>query len=203
MDAYKSLINSLHDEKFIKTPAVLSAFLNIERHYFIHEDNVQYTGDDKPISIGFGQTNSQPRTVAMMLEWLQPQTGQTILDIGCGSGWTSALLGHITGPSGQVIGLERIPELARFAIQNIERFNMTHVQIKSATNQLGLPGQTFDRILVSAAAESFPHELLDQLKPNGTMVIPVNNDIVVIKKNEDGTCMQQRFSGFRFVPLIY
>ena len=61
---------------------------------------------------------------------------------------------------------------------------MTHVQIKSATNQLGLPGQTFDRILVSAAAESFPHELLDQLKPNGTMVIPVNNDIVVIKKTK-------------------
>ncbi|MEC8678396.1 MAG: protein-L-isoaspartate O-methyltransferase [Candidatus Margulisiibacteriota bacterium] len=203
METYKSLIKSLHDETLIKTPALLSAFLKIERHYFIHEDDIPYTGDDKPISIGFGQTNSQPRTVAMMLEWLQPQTGQTILDIGCGSGWTSALLGHITGPSGQVIGLERIPELAQFCTQNIERFNMTHVRIQTATNQLGLPGQTFDRILVSAAAESFPDELINQLNPNGIMVIPVTNDIVVIKKTEDGTCLEQRFSGFRFVPLIY
>jgi protein-L-isoaspartate(D-aspartate) O-methyltransferase len=203
VESYKSLIRNLLEEKYIKSPIIQSAFLHVERHFFIQEESAPYTGDDKPISIGFGQTNSQPRTVAMMLEWLQPQTEQTILDIGCGSGWTSALLGHITGSSGQVIGLDRIPELTQFAIQNIKRFNMTHVTIQIATNQLGLPGQTFDRILVSAAAKRFPQELLDQLNPNGIMVIPVNNDIFVIKKTEDGKYLHQRFSGFRFVPLIY
>ena len=203
MEAYKSLINSLYDEKYINTPIIKSAFLDVERHYFIHESNIHYSGDDKPISIGFGQTNSQPRTVAMMLEWLQPQTGQSILDIGCGSGWTAALLGYIVGPSGHVIGLDRIPELTQFATQNIAYFNMTHVTIQLAKKQFGLPGQTFDRILVSAAADEFPNELLAQLKPNGIMVIPVNNDILLIKKNENGICHQQLFSGFRFVPLIY
>ena len=199
VESYKSLIHKLHQDKYIKTPVLKSAFLNVDRHYFIHEANNHYAGDDKPISIGFGQTNSQPRTVAMMLEWLQPKSGQTILDIGCGSGWTSALLGNIVGPSGQVIGLDRIPELTQFAEQNIERFNMTHVRIQIATNQLGLPGQTFDRILVSAAAEAFPQELLDQLKPNGTMVIPVNNHIFVIK-NKDGMCQEQQFSGVQVCP---
>ncbi len=94
-------------------------------------------------------------------------------------------------------------ELLQLARDNLEKYPLTNIRLELAGEALGIPGQTFDKILVSAAAEELPSELVDQLKPGGTMVIPAQNDMVVIFKRKDGSIEQSEFSGFRFVPLIY
>ncbi len=201
MPSYFDLINDLKAKNTIKSESIYKAFKTIERHYFIHESQQHLVGIDRPIPIGFGQTNSQPTTVAMMLEWLCPSEGQTILDIGSGSGWTAALLGYIVGLQGHVYGVERIPELVEFGQNNVSSLSLDNVSIQLASQQLGLPNQLFDRILVSAAADEFPIKLLDQLQPGGTMVLPVINDIFKVDKHHDNSITKTIFNGFRFVPL--
>ncbi|MEK9727530.1 MAG: methyltransferase domain-containing protein [Candidatus Margulisiibacteriota bacterium] len=202
MDAYESLIFQLRDDDIIKSTVIFEAFLTMHRCHFVANADESSIALDCPIPIGFGQTNSQPRTVAMMLEWLSPQPNDQILDIGCGSGWTSALLGHIVGERGHIIGLDRIPELVALASRNVSKFNLPQVHIDLAGQAIGQPHQTFDRILVSAAAETFPQALLSQLKPNGILVIPVKNTIFRIQKDDQHHITEDRFEGFRFVPLI-
>ncbi len=109
------------------------------------------------LPIGYGATISQPLTVALMLEMLQPQAGHKILDIGSGSGWTTALLAEITGPGGWVYAIERIPELTEFGRQNVAKYNFSGVEFYCQDGSKGLPDkQPFDRILVSAAAAEIP-----------------------------------------------
>lgn len=158
---------------------------------------------DAPLPIGFGQTNSQPSTVALMLEWLDVKPGQKILDVGSGSGWTTALLAYLTGPSGRVIAVERVPELVRFGRDNCTRLGIQNVEFNQAEDTYGwLAAAPYDRILVSAAALEIPPELIDQLALGGRLVIPLSNSILVIDKDETGTIDQQEHPGFIFVPLI-
>ncbi len=138
----------------------------------------------------------------MMLEMLQPQKGDKVLDIGSGSGWTTALLGHIVTQDGSVTGLERIPELVIFAKKNLEKYNLKQVHIEQAKESLGIKDQKFDRILVSAAANEFPLELVKQLKINGKLVVPVKNTIYEITKKENEELDIIEHYGFRFVPLV-
>ena len=203
MSAYLTLINHLYQLHIIQSPTILNAFNHVCRSLFVPKDQLDHIGEDRPISIGFGQTNSQPRTVALMLEWLMPKQDQTILDIGSGSGWTTALLASIVGKNGRVIGLERVPDLVSFGQVNLNKLSFTHASIQLASSSLGIPNQTFDRILVSATADSFPDDLIKQLNPNGILVIPVKNDIIRVKKCDDGTLLRDTYSGFRFVPLIF
>lgn len=160
-------------------------------------------GIDLPAPIGFGQTISQPTTVRMMLEWLDVQPGDKILDVGSGSGWTSALLGELTGSKGCVFAVEIIPELARFGRNNCLKTDLRNVRFFVASEQLGLPSHApYDRILVGAAADELPDELVAQLKPGGKMVLPVRQDILEIEKMMDGHLDIVRHSGFVFVPLV-
>jgi len=100
--------------KTLQTPALIEAFQHVDRRDFVAPDYVDQAYLDRPLPIGHAQTISQPTTVAMMLELLQPQAGQEILDIGSGSGWTTALLGHVVGKDGSVLGLELLPKLVGF-----------------------------------------------------------------------------------------
>ncbi len=91
-----------------------AAFQAAPRHNFLPPEVTDQTAVDMPLPIGFGQTNSQPSTVALMLDWLQVKPGQKVLDVGSGSGWSTALLSHLTGPKGRVTAVERVPELCRY-----------------------------------------------------------------------------------------
>jgi len=155
-----------------------------------------------PLPIGFGQTISQPTTVACMLEWLAPEPGDKVLDVGSGSGWTTALLSELVGRKGKVYAVERIPELVTFGEENCARSGIANAKFFQAGEQYGLPEYApYNKILVSAAAKTLPAELLDQLRINGTLVIPVRSDILEITKTAEDEYETLKHSGFVFVPL--
>ncbi|TSC67192.1 MAG: hypothetical protein CEO19_327 [Parcubacteria group bacterium Gr01-1014_73] len=179
------------------------AFEKINRVDFIGPDYQAEADEDYPLPIGFGQTISQPFTVAFMLELLEPQKGDKVLDVGSGSGWTTALLAELVGDMGRVFGVEKIPELVSLGRKNLAKYNFPNAKIIQAGAELGLPSEApFDKILVSAAAEKIPETLLYQLKAPGLLVLPVKDAIIQIKKDAAGKIFQKEFPGFVFVPLV-
>lgn len=190
---HKTLVKSLIDHGTLKTPAIVNAFTKIDRKDFVPETHRDQTYVDAPLPIGAEQTISQPSTVAFMLELLEPRAGQTILDVGSGSGWTTALLGHIAGAHGYVYGVEIIDELVSFGRGNLAKYKL-QASIQKSGATLGLPERApFDRILVSAAADRFPDELFSQLANEGIMVLVIRDSVVRL----------QKFPGFAFVPLMH
>ncbi|MEX2006872.1 MAG: protein-L-isoaspartate(D-aspartate) O-methyltransferase [Candidatus Saccharimonadales bacterium] len=179
------------------------AFAKIDRRHFVVPEYKESAYADVPLPIGHGQTISQPTTVRMMLEWLDVQAGFHILDVGSGSGWTTALLAYLVGPRGHVYAVERIPELVEFGSDNCERLGIKNVTFSQAGMDYGLEDYApYDRILVSAAADKVPSDLLYQLKRGAKMVIPVHNDILEITKQTSGKTVTKTHHGFVFVPLI-
>lgn len=156
---------------------------------------------DGPIPIGHGQTNSQPRTVARMLRLLAVEPGHRVLDVGAGSGWTTALLAHLTGPGGTVVGTELEPELLSWGGENLARTAYTWAGIRQASSTLGVPDEgPYDRILVSAQAAELPSSLLDQLAVEARMVIPVAGEMTLVIRTT-GRDAVTRHGPYRFVPL--
>jgi protein-L-isoaspartate(D-aspartate) O-methyltransferase len=199
----KDLADYLQDAELL-SPGLYNVFLAVDRKDFIPESEQWRAYEDQPIPIGYGQTISQPYTVAFMLEQLGIKPGQRVLDVGSGSGWTTALLARAIGRSGKIYGLERIPELVKFGRQNLAKYNFPWASIYKASERVvGLPNKApYDRILVSAAAKIIPDELLDQLAAPGRLVIPVRNGLVRVDKDSTGRLENQTYPGFVFVPLI-
>jgi len=202
----KQLILSLIDEGWLKTPAIIDAFLHIKREDFVPPDEKDVAYLNTALPIGFGQTISQPLVVAFMLELLKPQKGEKILDVGCGSGWTTALITYLVQPQGKVIGIDIIKELVMFAQKNIEKYqflNKGRVQLIHGDGKLGFKKEVpYDKILVSASSSQIPTELLNQLKTNGRLVIPIKDSIVLVEKIHDNNIKKTEFPGFSFVPLV-
>lgn len=205
------LIAELREEGYLKTRAIISAFAKIKREDFVRPGDKSEAAINAPLPIGKGQTISQPLTVAFMLELLEPKRGDKILDVGTGSGWTPALLAEIVGPEGKIYGLEIIPELKEFGEKNLEKYGFIkegRAQIILGSGYIGLPDTApFDKILVSAASEEIPENLLKQLKTGGTMVIPIGRQyetqtIFKIKRVNENEFIKNFYPGFSFVPLI-
>ena len=183
----------------IKNQQVLQAIAQTPRHLFVPEILAHKAYDNTALPIGQGQTISQPYTVAFMLELLEVNANDVVMDLGSGSGWTTALLASIAE---YVDAVERHTELLAFSQKNLEKYNFKNISLHQAESSLGLKGRLFDKILVSCAAESMPNSLLEQLKPGGIMVIPIKNSIFKVRKREDGSLALEEHPGFVFVPLI-
>jgi len=182
------------------------AFSQVERSEFMRDADKNWADVDAPFPIGLLQTISQPTTVKHMLTWLAPQPGDKILDVGSGSGWTTALLSELVGDSGHIFATERIAELKYFGEENCTRLGYTNVAFYLAQNTLGLAEHSpFDRILVSAAAkDKVPQALIDQLAPDGKLVVPVDNSIIELKKDKAGKIdYSHTHEGYVFVPLLF
>ena len=195
----RELIDSLVMRGILKSPRLIEAFETIDRVDFVVEELRHMAYEDRPLPIGAAQTISQPYTVAFMLELLQPNIDDRVLDVGSGSGWTTALLASV---SKHVDAVERIEELVDFSRENLSKYDFNNISVHHAKQTLGLQGEYFDKILVSCAADEVPKSLLRQLSPGGTMVIPVNNSIIKVVKNSDGQLHLEEYPGFVFVPLI-
>lgn len=178
------------------------AFLNAPRKLFLPESEQAYARYDQPLAIGHGQTNSQPTVVRLMLEWLDVKSGNNVLDVGSGSGWTTALLSFLVGSKGSVMATERIPELLEFGRNNCEALGIRNVSFQFDPTKFGWPAAApYDRILVSAEADELPQDLVNQLADGGIMVVPILNSIWVIKKQ--GTeILKNEHKGYIFVPLL-
>jgi protein-L-isoaspartate(D-aspartate) O-methyltransferase len=180
--------------------AVDRAFAAHPRRGFLPRAVRRRASYDGPLQIAAGQTNSQPRTVADMLRLLDVQPGQRVLDVGAGSGWTTALLAHLVGPTGAVRGVELEPELVRFGGDNLAATDQPWATIRrAAPGVLGDPGEApYDRILVSAEPAELPQELVEQLAEDGRMVIPVAGTMLLV--TNPGAHVSEHGS-YRFVPL--
>lgn len=187
---------------------VARAFAAVPREGFLPMAQRRRADHDGPIDIGHGQTNSQPITVAGMLRLLDVRPRQRVLDVGSGSGWTTALLATLVGPGGRVLGLERVPELARWGAENLRAHAVGRTDLGQATIELADPGELgraadgpWDRILVSAMARELPGTLVDQLTDDGRLVCPVAGHMVLVQRHGAERTVS-RHGAYRFVPLV-
>jgi protein-L-isoaspartate(D-aspartate) O-methyltransferase len=183
--------------------SVTQAFDKFHRVNFLPKSTKALAGLDMPLEIGFGQTSSQPTTVRWMLEKLEAKPGEKILDVGSGSGWTTALLSSIVGEKGEVYAVEKVPQLMKMGADNCKKAKVVNAKFFEAGDRFGLPDEApYDRILVSASADELPTDLIDQLKVGGRLVIPVRNSVSVIDKTGNRIYSCVEYPGFLFVPLI-
>ena len=201
------LINNLISSGYLKTPRIIEAFNKIDRADFVPENLKDEAYIDAPLSIGEGQTISQPLTVAFMLELLEPDQGDMILDVGSGSGWTTALLAEIVGEKGKVFAIERVPELCEFGKKNAAKYDFIasgRVEIVCGDGTKGWSDKNiiFDKILAGASGKKLPEAWKKQLKIGCRIVVPLEHSIwLFIKKSEDDF-EEVEYPGFVFVPLI-
>ncbi|PIY95629.1 protein-L-isoaspartate O-methyltransferase [Candidatus Jorgensenbacteria bacterium CG_4_10_14_0_8_um_filter_39_13] len=199
-------MKELIEEGYLRTKSIIEAFQKIDRIDFVLEEYKNEAYGNYPLPIGFGQTISQPLTVAFMLELLEPKPGEKILDVGAGSGWQTSLLAYLAGEQGRVIAIEIIPELKKFAETNIEKYNFIkigRVELILGDGSKGYQKEApFDKIIAAAAALSIPPAWKEQLKIGGVIVAPVGQNIVVLKKLNQNEFSQKQYFGFNFVPLV-
>ena len=195
------LIEHLRHE--IKDERVLRAMERVPRELFVPIANRHFAYEDRPLSIDLGQTISQPFIIALMTEALELKGGETVLEIGTGSGYQAAILAELAR---KVITVERHQRLAEGAKHVLDSLGYTNIEVHIAKRTLGWREQApYDAIIVTAGAPNIPTELLDQLAIGGSMVIPVGSrydqELIKVVKTEWGA-IGQNLGGCRFVPLI-
>lgn len=192
----------------LKSKPIIDAFLKVRREEFFLENMKALSYEDSAFPIGYGQTISQPSTIAVMLELLEPRPEQKILEVGAGSGYVLALLSEIVGSKGRVIGVERVPELANRAKYTLRKLGYKNIDVVLCDGSKGFESEApFDRILVSAACPKVPEALVKQLALHGRIVAPVGSrnmqQMQVITKDSEGNVKSFFAPGyFVFVPLI-
>jgi len=198
------LLNNLKRQGFSKE--ILNAFSKVKREDFIPKILKEKAYEDTALSIGEGQTISQPYTIAVMLSMLNFKESQKVLELGSGCGYVLALMSEIVGKKGKVYGIEIIPELAKRSNLNLKGYK--NIKIYNKDGKKGLEEQApFDKILISAAIQEIPKEILSQLKDKGILVAPVGSrfeqSLVVIQRNKDDFKIKEQIQGFVFVPFVW
>jgi protein-L-isoaspartate(D-aspartate) O-methyltransferase len=222
------LVDFLIQDGWLKTERIINAFKEIKRKDFLPEEVGGLAELNEALPIGFRQTISQPLVVAFMLEFLQPKEGEKILDVGSGSGWTSALLADIISQkrnpksqypnpnqiqnyksqikNGKVIAIELVPELKEFGEKNVSKYGFIEngaVEFVLGDGSRGYSKEApYDKILASASGDKLPDSWTEQLKIGGRIVCPIKSSIWLFIKKSKNEFEEKEFQGFSFVPLV-
>jgi len=209
----RRLVEHLKRRGYVKRPDVEEAMIAIPRHLFVPVGQLRSAYVDSPLTIGEEQTISAPHMVAMMAEELAIQPGESILEIGGGSGYHAAIYAYLTGEKGRVTSVERIAALVRQAQRNLAELekhdiHMGDIEMVHGDGNLGCEtGSSFDKISVACTARKVPEALISQLKDGGVMVIPVGSsrvffgqELLRIEK-KGGVVVKERLCSVAFVPL--
>jgi len=186
-------------------PRVMQAMAEVPRDAFIPSGYRDLAYENGPLPIGHGQTISQPYIVALMTDLLDLTPESTVLEIGTGSGYQAAILSRLAK---KVYSIERVEELARVADKRLKKLGYDNVETRFCNGYTGWQEKApFDAIIVTAAAEHIPPDLIEQLKPGGRMVIPVgrphmHQELMLVTKDEQGDIHTRSLLGVAFVPLI-
>jgi protein-L-isoaspartate(D-aspartate) O-methyltransferase len=186
-------------------PRVAAAMAAVPREEFVPPALIEFAYDNRPLPIGRGQTISQPYIVAVMTDLLRPEPHHRVLEIGTGCGYQAAVLARVVA---QVYSVETVPELAEQAAERLKRLGIGNVSVKCGDGNLGWPEHApYDGVIVTAAAPDVPRALVEQLAPGGRLAIPVgprygDQDLVVIRKDADGTLDRRSILPVAFVPLV-
>ena len=183
---------------------VLAAMAWVPREWFVPPTLGRAAYDDRPLPIGNGQTISQPYVVAWMTAQLALHRRDRVLEVGTGSGYQTAVLARLAG---RVFTTERLPDLLVEAEDRFRRLGLANIATRLGDGAAGwLEHAPFNAIMVTAAAPAVPAPLLDQLGPEGRLVIPIGNeteqDLVIVTRGSGGQFQERRVGGVRFVPLI-
>ncbi len=190
-------------EQGVTDPRVLHAMGMVPRHVFIEPALAHRAYEDTALPLGFSQTISQPYVVARMIELLIKgrELGKT-LEVGAGCGYQAAILGVL---SKQVFAVERIAPLLARARENLKQVKLSHIRLKHADGNVGLPeAAPFDTIILAAAASGIPPALLGQLAPGGRLILPLGSSdqiLCLVERTETGF-VESRYDAVRFVPLL-
>ncbi|MEO8456529.1 MAG: protein-L-isoaspartate(D-aspartate) O-methyltransferase [Chloroflexota bacterium] len=200
-DARERLLQEIAVE--VRDERVLEAIRRVPRQEFVPVEQRSAAYENRPLPIGHGQTISQPLIVAMMAEALLLEGGETVLEVGTGSGYQAAVLSQLAA---RVVSVERVPELANEAEDRLQRLGYGNVAIHAVGETLGWPEDgPYDGIIVAAAAPEIPLVLLNQLSVGGRLVIPVGGrnvqELVRIVKTPEGA-QRHNLGPCRFVPLL-
>jgi protein-L-isoaspartate(D-aspartate) O-methyltransferase len=199
----RQMVRRQIEDRGVQDTQVLQAMRSVPRHRFVSEGRESQAYADRPLPIGQGQTISQPYIVAYMTEVLELEAGDRVLEIGTGSGYQAAVLAEITD---QVYSIEIIDELADQAGRRLEQLGYDEVRTRRGDGYYGWEeAAPFDAIIVTAAAGHIPPPLIDQLKPDGRMVIPIGGTYEVqslmLVRKQDGGVSTKRLMPVRFVPM--
>ena len=185
----------------IKDPLILKAMSKVERHLFVSKNLWGSAYNDYPLPIGHEQTISQPYIVALMTELLELTGKEKVLEVGTGSGYQAAILAEIVQ---EVFTIEIVEDLALTAKERLNRLGYTNIHVKAGDGYQGWPDEApFDAMIVTAAPDHIPEPLIDQLKTNGLMVLPIGShfqDLYRIRKTRKGI-VKERIAPVRFVPM--
>lgn len=182
---------------------LMTIYKSLDRSLFIPQESRRHADLDAPLSIGYGQTISQPSLVLAMTRWLSPERTSRVLEIGTGSGYQTALLANMAD---QVYTVERIPQLSKKARERLHALGLENIHFRIEDGSEGWSDfAPYDRIMVTAAAGKIPESLIEQLSPNGRMIIPVGpefvQDLLLIIRDESGHITSQTLEMVRFVEL--
>lgn len=189
----------------IKDEAVLRAMRTVSRHLFVPGTFSKQAYEDHPLPIGGGQTISQPYIVAYMTEMLKVSKDHRVLEIGTGSGYQAAVLAVLAD---RVYSIEIVRNLGEEARERLQRLGYGNVEVRIGNGYLGWPeAAPFDRIMLTAAPDEIPRELIEQLKPNGRLIAPVGpvhglQELIVVDKDATGKIRRRAVLPVRFVPMV-
>ena len=205
MNPREKMVGEIKTRYNLDSPKVFSAMLQVPREQFVPKEYRHRAYDDSPVSIGHGQTMSQPYTVAFMTDLLGLKGNEKVLEIGTGSGYQAAILSLLAK---DVFTIEIIEELAKEAEKKLKKLGFDNVYSKVRTGEVGWPEEApFDAIMITAAIEKkVPKVLFDQLKTGGVLIAPIGEEdgktMTKYIKRKNGTIEKEEHGIFYFVPFV-